>query len=367
MAYKAFYRKYRPTVFDQVIGQDHIISTLKNQVSSGQIGHAYLFTGSRGTGKTSVAKIFAKAINCKNAQNGSPCYNCDTCKALSATNNIDILEIDAASNNRVDEIREIREKVKFLPVHSKYKVYIIDEVHMLTEKAFNALLKTLEEPPSHVVFILATTEVFKLPATILSRCMRFDFRLVAQETLSTFLKSIFAAEGIEYDENSIKAISKSAEGSVRDLLSIADCIAAFCENKITYAKTINILGTGNIESYINLTDSILNKDIGTCLEIVQQAYTEGKNISMFSKDLTSHFRNLLIVKTSKIANKLLGAPDDIFEKYSIQAQKMQTEQIMEFMKIFSSVESELKYAISPKILLETAIITAITDCGEKKN
>ena len=233
----SLYRKYRPVRFEDVIGQDHITKTLKNQIKSGKINHSYLFCGSRGIGKTTVARIFAKAINCTNAADGEPCLNCEVCKILS-NENLDVVEIDAASNNRVDEIRELREKVKFPPINTKKKVYIIDEVHMLSDSAFNALLKTLEEPPKDVVFILATTEPQKLPATILSRCVRFDFKLLSIDELCKLLKGVFADAGITSDEASIKLIADVAQGSARDLLSIADMCASFCSNNLTYEKTL---------------------------------------------------------------------------------------------------------------------------------
>ena len=230
--YLALYRKYRPTTFDGVIGQEHITTSLKNQIKNDAISHAYLFCGTRGTGKTSVAKIFAKSINCENPTNGSACGKCPTCLALNDPSNLDILEIDAASNNRVDEIRELREKVKYPPVNGKYKVYIIDEVHMLTDSAFNALLKTLEEPPKHVVFVLATTEVQKLPATILSRCLRFDFKLVGLNDLENHLKRIFNDSGIKFDDSAVSLIARLGEGSVRDTLSIADMCVAYTNKNI---------------------------------------------------------------------------------------------------------------------------------------
>ena len=228
MSYLALYRKYRSRTFEEIVGQKHITQSLINQINNNQVGHAYLFTGTRGTGKTSIAKIFARAINCMKPVKGSPCGKCDACKALGDNVNVDILEIDAASNNRVDEIRDLRERVKYPPVVGKYKVYIIDEVHMLTDSAFNALLKTLEEPPEYVVFILATTEVHKLPATILSRCMRFDFKLLSQKELEDHVKYVFKDSGIKYEDEAISIIATLGAGSVRDTLSIADmCVPAF--------------------------------------------------------------------------------------------------------------------------------------------
>ena len=237
----ALYREFRPKSFDEMIGQDYIIKTLKNQILMNRVTHAYLFCGPRGTGKTSTAKIFAKAVNCTHTNDGNPCDKCAECVALTDANT-DIVEIDAASNNRVEEIRDLREKVAFPPMIGKYKVYIIDEVHMLTDSAFNALLKTLEEPPKHVIFILATTEIHKLPATILSRCTRFDFKLLPQQTLVDHLKNIFDKKGIKYDDKSLHLIARAGEGSVRDMLSIADSVASFCDYNLTCDKTEEVLG-----------------------------------------------------------------------------------------------------------------------------
>ena len=255
----ALYREFRPKNFDDVIGQDYIIQTLKNQVKTGHLSHAYLFCGPRGTGKTSTAKIFAKAVNCTHSTDGNPCGMCAECVALSQPNT-DIFEIDAASNNRVEEIRDLREKVAYPPLIGKYKVYIVDEVHMLTDSAFNALLKTLEEPPKHVIFILATTEIHKLPATILSRCMRFDFKLLPVNLLAEHLKNVFDARGIKYDEKSLHLIAKAGEGSVRDMLSIADSVAAYCNNEITCAQTESVIGLSSKDSIKDILTSIAKKD-----------------------------------------------------------------------------------------------------------
>lgn len=367
MSYQALYRKYRPNNFKEVVGQEHIVSTLVNQVKANKIVHAYLFCGSRGTGKTSTAKIFAKAINCENNSEGSPCGVCKVCNALNDAGNIDIIEIDAASNNRVDEIREIREKVKFSPVNARYKVYIIDEVHMLTDSAYNALLKTLEEPPSHIVFILATTEPHKLPATILSRCVRFDFGLVSVEILSKHLKDIFKKENVKFDEESIKVIANAGEGSVRDTLSIADSVMAYCNNNLSLDKVLEVLGLNDNEILVEITEAIFNKNLGRCLEIIDNAYKQGKNMIVFSKDLSSHFRNLLVIKTCSDPNKILNLPTNIYEKFKSQAESLSEKDLMQAMKNFGNIESELKYALSPKILIETTVIGLIAGDDIKKN
>ena len=284
--YLALYRKYRPQNFSEVIGQKHIVQTLNNQIETDKIGHAYLFCGSRGTGKTSIAKIFARAINCENPVNGDSCGKCDTCKAL-LTNNIDILEIDAASNNVVDEIRDLREKVKYPPINGKYKVYIVDEVHMLSTNAFNALLKTLEEPPKHVVFILATTEVHKLPATILSRCMRFDFKLVSVEELVQLLQKILTSEGVKFEEKALSLIARAGEGSVRDTLSIADMCISYSGTTLTYESVIEVLGTTEKEKLTKLTDNILSRNMGGALLELDNILSSGKSPLVLSKDLIS--------------------------------------------------------------------------------
>lgn len=367
MEYQALYRKYRPKTFSGVIGQDAIVKTLANQVASGKISHAYLFTGSRGTGKTSTAKIFAKAINCEHNNSGSPCLECLACKALEQPSNIDIVEIDAASNNRVDEIREIRENVKFLPVSGKYKVYIIDEVHMLTDSAFNALLKTLEEPPKHVVFILATTEVHKIPATILSRCMRFDFKLVPNDILVSHLKSIFNKEGIECDDEALTLIASAGQGSVRDTLSVADCIVAYTNGKITLADVMNVLGLNEYKSVVRLTDALYDKNLGECFKIVNGVSESGKNMSVFAKDVSVHFRDLLVIKTLPDANRMLGISSEMYAAYKAQADRMDAPWLIDSLKKFSSIEADLRYSLSPKTLVETAIIKCIGDFDVKKN
>ncbi|MGN1201126.1 MAG: DNA polymerase III subunit gamma/tau [Candidatus Caccovivens sp.] len=363
----ALYRKYRPKTFEEVLGQEHITKTLQNQIMSGQVGHAYLFTGTRGTGKTSIAKIFAKSVNCLNPIHGSACGQCENCKKLEQENDINIIEIDAASNNKVDDIRQIREKVKFAPVGVKYKVYIVDEVHMLSDSAFNALLKTLEEPPSFVIFILATTEVHKLPQTILSRCVRFDFRLLSVDELSKHLAKVFDKEGVKYDDESLKIIASAGEGSVRDTLSIADSIASFCEGNITKEKTLEVLGTTDHELIVNFFDKIQEKDVGGVLTLIDQIEKEGKNLAVFSKDLSKHARNLLVCKSCANANEILNLTDENFDMYKTQSEKFAEKDLIRYMQVFSSAESELRYTLSVRLLLETTCLTAMLGYDAKKN
>ena len=366
MAYLALYRKFRPTTFSDVVGQDHIVKTLTNQIKKNQVGHAYLFTGSRGTGKTTCAKIFSKAVNCLSPVDGSPCGKCEVCKALNESNNVDIFEIDAASNNGVNEIRELREKIKYPPINGKYKVYIIDEVHMLTDSAFNALLKTLEEPPAHAIFILATTEVHKLPATILSRCMRFDFRLLSVDLLIKVLKNVFEKSEISYDEQSVGAIANAGEGSVRDTLSIADCVVAFGNGKVEYETVLNILGLSDKQTVYNLADQIIACNVGGVLDEINNAYNMGKNLIVLGKDLTVHFRNLLVIKNCNDSNKILNQSNETYALWKEQADKVDNEKLLTYMEKFSAIEAELKYALSPRVLIE---ITALecASLNQKKN
>ena len=359
--YLALYRKYRPKDFDEVVGQDHIVKTLINQIKFDKISHAYLFTGSRGTGKTSIAKIFARAINCTNLKNGSPCGECETCKSLEGTN-IDVLEIDAASNNGVDEIRELREKVKYPPVVGRYKVYIIDEVHMLSISAFNALLKTLEEPPKQTVFVLATTEVHKLPATILSRCIRFDFKLVPLDILTNHLNNILTKEGVKFEDTAVNVIARAGEGSVRDTLSIADRCVSFAGDNLTYQKVIDVLGVSERDILIKLTDIILKKDTGNALVLLDEVLSSGKRPLVFSNDLISYFRDLLLIFSLKEkAREIVVVKDDIFEQMKAQAVQENYAEILKAIEVLSSVEQELRYSAQPRIVLETAIIKIINE------
>ena len=359
--YLALYRKYRPQTFEEVVGQDHIVKTLINQIKFDKISHAYLFTGSRGTGKTSIAKIFARAINCSNLKNGSPCGECDVCKSLEGTN-IDVLEIDAASNNGVDEIRDLREKVKYPPVVGRYKVFIIDEVHMLSISAFNALLKTLEEPPKQTVFVLATTEVHKLPATILSRCIRFDFKLVPLDTLTKHLNNILEKEGVKFDDTAVNVIARAGEGSVRDTLSIADRCVSFAGDNLTYQKVIDVLGVSERDTLIKITDIILKKDIGTALVELDKVLSGGKSPLVFSNDLISYFRDLLLIFSLKEkAREIVVVKDDIYEKMKTQAIQENYAEILKAIEVLSSVEQELRYSAQPRIVLETAIIKVINE------
>ena len=294
MAYVSLYRRYRPNEFSSMIGQQHIIRTLKNQIMTGAISHAYLFTGSRGTGKTTTAKIFARAINCLNPkEDGSPCGECEICKALSDSSNMDIIEMDAASNNGVDEIRYLLEKVKFAPSVGRYKVYIIDEVHMLSPQAFNALLKTLEEPPEHVVFILATTEVQKILPTVLSRCQRFDFRLVPTQETAGLLARIFNEIKVAYEKEALIAIAEAGEGCVRDSLSLAEMCISYCGDKVTYAGVLDVLGASSPEVVLDMTACILEGNVEGALKKIEETTKEGKSVKVLASDIAKTLRNLI--------------------------------------------------------------------------
>lgn len=358
MSYLALYRRYRPTDFNGIIGQEHVVKTLVNQIETGRLGHAYLFTGTRGTGKTSTAKIFAKAINCEHPVHGSPCGKCAACNALSDPSNIDVVEIDAASNNGVNEIRELRDNVQFPPVSCKYKVYIIDEVHMLSGAAFNALLKTLEEPPKHAVFILATTEAHKLPATILSRCMRFDFRLVPTERIAELISAIYDEQGKKYTKEAVFAIARAGEGSIRDALSIADTAISYGDGELTYQDVTEILGSSNSELITLFCERLLAGDSGEVLRIIESLASLGKSMGVLTKDVTAVIRDMLVIKTAKSADKLLGLPENRFEQLKSMVKDVSESRLIRILEIFAETETALRYATSPRIVFETAAVKA---------
>lgn len=354
--YLALYRKYRPVNFSDIIGQEHITRTLVNQINNNKIGHAYLFCGSRGTGKTTAAKIFAKAVNCQKPVNGSPCGSCATCKSLSDISNLDILEIDAASNNGIDEIRELKEKIKYLPVNGKYKVYIIDEVHMLSSSAFNALLKTLEEPPEFVIFVLATTEVHKLPPTILSRCMRFDFKLVPEQKIAALIAKIYKECKKESEPEALAAIARAGEGSVRDALSIADICLSYSNGKLTYNDVMEVLGSTDKDSIFLLAENILSANSSKVLELCDSLLSFGKGIGVLNKDIINCLRDICVIKLSKNAYKLLKYPQDIYDRIEKISKLCSYEKVLKCIEILSLLESELRYTAAPRIIFETYLL-----------
>jgi len=362
--YLALYRKYRPNDFDNVVGQDHIIRTLRNQIKNDQVGHAYLFCGSRGTGKTSTAKVFARAVNCLSPKDGSPCGECEVCQALKQNNAIDIIEIDAASNNGVEEIRDLRDKVKYPPTVGRFKVYIIDEVHMLTTNAFNALLKTLEEPPAHAMFILATTEVHKLPATILSRVLRFDFKLIPTDTIAALIKKLFSLSKIKAEDEAIRLIADAGQGSVRDALSIADMCASFSNNDIKYSDVVDVLGVSDSETIISLGSSILQNDIPGFFKKFSKVVSGGKNLLVVASDLTKFFRDVLVLKNC--GEKFVEYSQDSLDKLIKLAESASVAKLNESMQAFSKIENEMKYSLNPRLLLEVTALS-LFDEEVKKN
>jgi len=351
----ALYREFRPSNFDEVVGQDFITKTLKNQIKTDRLTHAYLFCGPRGTGKTSTAKIFARAVNCTHTHDGNPCGMCAECVALSEPNT-DIVEIDAVSNNRVEEIRDLREKVNFPPLIGKYKVYIVDEVHMLTESAFNALLKTLEEPPKHVIFILATTEIHKLPATILSRCTRFDFKLLPIQELVEHLKNVFDAKKIKYDEKSLHLIAKAGEGSVRDMLSIADSVASYCDYNITYENTEKVIGLSDRDSIKNILQAIANQDVSELFLAVKSALGRGKNIQVLCKEMADFIKNLIMVKVGVGDYSILDILPGEYASFVEMSNLFDIDYLKRAFSQFARIELELKYSLNPENLFETACL-----------
>lgn len=364
------YRKYRSQRFEDVIGQDPIVKTLQNQIKLGRLGHAYLFTGSRGIGKTSCARIFARAVNCMHPVNGSPCGECEACKALASPENVDIIELDAASNNGVDDARDIREKVKYLPVVGKYKVYIIDEAHMLTGGAFNALLKTLEEPPAHVIFILATTEPQKLPQTILSRCIRFDFKLVATDVLAKHVAKIYDAEGIKYTPDAVNEIARLGEGSVRDALSIADTIASAAE-LITPEVVLQLTGSGDGEGIAELFDSAAAGDVAGALIAIDKFAKSGKSMAAVCRQVTDYARNTLVYKAvggqKAHADGLINTDKTALARIASSADKCDTATVSRILEHFAAAESGLKYSVNPRVFLETAAVKLICGAEEQEN
>ena len=357
MSYVALYRKFRPQTFSQVKGQDHVVLTLTNQIRNNRAGHAYLFTGTRGTGKTSVAKIFAKAVNCLHPVDGEPCNECEHCQAIMAGNFMDVVEIDAASNTGVDDIRRVIEEIQYTPAKGRYKVYIIDEAHMLSGSAANAFLKTLEEPPEYVIFILATTEPHKLPVTILSRCQRYDFKRISVDTIAGNLSDLLASEGVASEEKAVKYIARAADGSMRDAISLLDkCIAFNLGEKLTYANVLSTLGTVDVETFSRLFSAIADGDVAKALTGIEETIDAGKDISQFVADFTVYIRNLLLVNAGGASMQIMGVGDENRALMEKDAARADAQVLLRYIRILSELLNNIRYSANKQILLEVAVI-----------
>lgn len=359
MSYTALYRKFRPLCFDDVKGQDHIVTTIKNQIRAERIGHAYLFTGTRGTGKTTVAKILARSVNCEAPRDGSPCGECAACRAIASGSSMNVIEIDAASNNGVDNIRDIIEEVSYSPAEGKYKVYIIDEVHMLSPGAFNALLKTLEEPPSYVIFILATTEVHKIPPTILSRCQRYDFKRISIETIAARLQELLEKEGVQAEEKALRYVAKTADGSMRDALSLMEqCIAFHYGTVLTYDKVLDVLGAVDTDVFSRLLRCVLSQDAAGCIALLEEILMQGRELAQFITDFIWYLRNLLLLKSSDMGEMedVIDVSSDNLKKLKEEAEMAQMETIMRYIRVLSELSGQLRFSSQKRVLIEMALI-----------
>lgn len=360
MSYQALYRKWRPDNFEDVKGQEHIVTTLKNQINADRIGHAYLFCGTRGTGKTSVAKIFAKAVNCEHPVNGSPCGECPTCRAIASGTSMNVIEIDAASNNGVDNIREIRDEVQYSPTEGKYKVYIIDEVHMLSIGAFNALLKTLEEPPAYVIFILATTEVAKIPITIMSRCQRYDFHRISIETIADRLSELMKAENIVVEDKAVRYVAKAADGSMRDALSLLDqCIAFHLGEELKYDDVLDVLGAVDTAIFSNMYKTIRENDVARCMSLMEDIIMQGRDLSQFVTDFIWYLRNLLLIKTTKDTDKIedvIEVSKDNIADMIEAAKESDADTLMRHIRVLSELSNDMKTSTQKRVKAEVTFI-----------
>ena len=368
MSYSALYRKFRPQTFDEVKGQNHIVTTLKNQIRNQRLGHAYLFCGTRGTGKTTVAKILAKAVNCEHPIDGEPCGECETCKSITEGSSLNVIEIDAASNNGVDNIREIKEQVQYSPATGKYKVYIIDEVHMLSIGAFNALLKTLEEPPKYVIFILATTEVHKIPITILSRCQRYDFHRITSNVIKNQLIDLTNQEKVEAEDKALEYIARMADGSMRDALSLLDqCIAFNLGKKLTYDATLDVLGTVDIQVYSELLDFIMAQNVAKVMDLIEDVASQGREWSQFITDFLWFLRNLLLVGQGTDAEEALEVSTEQMKFLQEKAKLVDEKLLIRDIRILSALLEKLRFATTKRVLVEVELIKLCRPEIEMKN
>ncbi len=357
MSYTALYRKYRPFAFEEVKGQEHIVTTLKNQIKAERLSHAYLFCGTRGTGKTTVAKILAKAVNCQQPQDGSPCGECPSCRAIASGSSVNVIEIDAASNNGVDDVRQIRDEVTYPPTEGRFKVYIIDEVHMMSNPAFNALLKTLEEPPAYVIFILATTDPNRIPITILSRCQRYDFRRITAETVANRLRDLMDQEQILVEDAAIRHIAKAADGSMRDALSLLDqCIAFHMGEDLTYDHVLDVLGAVDTGIFSRLLRAVLARDVTKSICLLEEVILQGRELTQFVTDFIWYLRNLLLIKSSDQMEEVLDMSRDNIALLKEEAAMTESASIMRFIRIFSELSEQMRFATQKRVLIEIALI-----------
>lgn len=360
MSYVALYREWRPQRFEDIVGQVHVTQTLQNAITLGRIAHAYLFCGPRGTGKTTAAKVFAKALNCKTGPASEPCNQCENCIRITEGTSMDVMEIDAASNRGIDEIRDLREKVKFSPTEGRYRVYIIDEVHMLTTEAFNALLKTLEEPPQHVIFILATTEPHKIPMTILSRCQRFDFKRIGVADIMDRLTVVCSHLKVQTDEESLALIAKSAEGGLRDALSVLDQCIVFGGQRVSLEEVHAVLGIVNSELLFKMTEYLTANDSTEALFLINDIVNQGKDLRQFCNDMIEHLRNLMLLQVSDKSKELIAVPENVLTLLLEQSKNISRDKIVQTIDVFTSVAKELKWTSQPRLIMEMAVIQACT-------
>lgn len=357
MSYQALYRKYRPADFSDVKGQEHIVRTLKNQIEADRIGHAYLFCGTRGTGKTTVAKIFARAVNCENPGPDGPCGECAMCRAIASQSSMNVVEIDAASNNRVDDIRQVIEEVQYSPAEGRFKVYIIDEVHMLSVSAFNALLKTLEEPPSYLIFILATTEAHKIPLTILSRCQRYDFRRIRVDTIQERLRELLDHEGIEAEDRALTYIARQADGALRDGLSLLEqCISFYFGEKLTYENVLKALGAVDHSVYHEMMRALVENHVDGIVESVARLVSQGRDLTQFVNEFVWYMRNLLVLKMANSAEQLVDASEENMSEMKQYAEQVEQEMLFRYIRILSDLANEMKYSGNKRVLMEVALV-----------
>ena len=367
MAYTVLYRKFRPGEFDEVKGQDHIVTTLRNQIKAERIGHAYLFCGTRGTGKTTVAKILAKAVNCMQPVDGNPCNVCESCKKINSQTSLNVIEIDAASNNGVANVRDIIDEVQYSPAEGKYKVYIIDEVHMLSSGAFNALLKTLEEPPSYVIFILATTDPQKIPITIHSRCQRYDFRRITIDTITDRLKDLVDREQVTAEEKALRYVARAADGSMRDALSLLErCIAFYLGEEITYEKALEVLGAVDTIVYSKMFGCILREDVVGCMELVNEMLVQGREMSQFISEMIWYLRGLMLINASAQGGELLDVSGEQLLQMAEEGRRTSVEELIYMIRVLSELLNKLRYSSEKRVLVEVTLVKLCRPQMEQK-